>query len=503
MIGQICRSKFTSTAMSDIPPPFKRGRMSISIRGLGDRNKKYQKLARQTVEELMSNVHELLGTDDVNITHEYIQYVFKHNHRELTGEDDDIPDFVAQLGRNIGNFYNQMHLTSPFAYTYINALSTDVPPSEFANLTGISSVTISRAKKNHDNKILQTPTNINRSGPNKISDEALKRVVEWIKDICPIPSGSKYPKHHQFMTNKDLYLKYDAAREDNSNLPKISKSAFYTIRNTINIRGVSFDFTIACPWCNASPDDLLVDEDSDEEDDHGSETTHKKTLEEHLELKRVQNEEFRRIRSALSKDEILIVMDFTSAAVPYAKSQSLFVNDLIITIYSEGGRHDWINYMSTSDNKQMYAYVEGSLHDFFSTYIPENIKKVYVFSDGGPHHFKIWKSVNMFHYLVKLYEIPVEYHFFESYHGSSLCDGHAAHIKKAIRYLIRDGTKITELDVLMEKLKRLDLKNATFEKMCVLETSLITELKKVKGLKKMYKFVYDGSSITIYAKSSE
>jgi hypothetical protein len=185
------------------------------------------------------------------------------------------------------------------------------------------------------------------------------------------------------------------------------------------------------------------------------------------------------------------------------KSQSLFVNDLIFTLYDADQQHDWVNYISTSDNKQIYAYVEGSLFDFISTYIPHNVQRIYVFSDGGPHHFKIWKTVNLFHYLAKMFEISMEYHFFESYHGSSLCDAHAGHVKKAIRYLIRDGTKITTLDELMPKLKRLDLKNATFEVMKLLETTLIETLKKVPALKKLYKFVYDGKTIQMFAKSSD
>jgi hypothetical protein len=90
----------------------------------------------------------------------------------------------------------------------------------------------------------------------------------------------------------------------------------------------------------------------------------KKTKEEHLDLKRIQYDEFQRIRSSLREEEVLLVMDFTSAAIPHAKSKSLFVNDLIFTLYTAGGHHDWINYMSTSDNKQMYSYVESSLYDF-------------------------------------------------------------------------------------------------------------------------------------------
>ena len=175
------------------------------------------------------------------------------------------------------------------------------------------------------------------------------------------------------------------------------KSTFYCIHETINIRAVSFDFTTSCPWCDPTQGTLSVEEAEEDEGEGSHWPVSKKTKEEHLELKMIQYDAFQKIRANLQIDEMLIVMDFTSAAIPYAKSQNLFVNDLIITVYSHRGTHDWINYISTSDNKQMFAYVEGSLVDFWSTYIPENIHRVYVFSDGGPHHFKIWKTINLLH----------------------------------------------------------------------------------------------------------
>jgi hypothetical protein len=151
----------------------------------------------------------------------------------------------------------------------------------------------------------------------------------------------------------------------------------------------------------------------------------------------------------------------------------------------------------------MFAYVEAAMLDFISTYLPHDIKHLIVWSDGGPHHFKIWKTVNMFHYLSKLYSITFEYHFFESYHGHSMCDAHSAHVRRTIKFLIRDGTQITTIDVFMDKIVKLGLKNATFEKMCPLQETMITELKKTTGLRKLYKFVYDGHVIKMYATSTD
>ena len=485
--------------MIDVPPPRKRGRQPINIENHIDTDRKFRSIFPQSMQLFKVHVKEMLETNDDKIAEKYVRYVGKSISRTVNDDDDNLPSEIVQLGKNVGDLYNRLHRTSPFTYPYLNYLSRGICPTIFERLTGVRRETIYRARENEDMEILDISTDKSRSGPKRLPDEKKGRVITWIKNMCPVPSGYKSDKHHQYCSNKDLFLKYLAARKGEENLPIMSKSLFYCIHETINIRAVSFDFTTSCPWCDPFDSTLQVEE-CEEDEEEGSP---KKTKEEHLKLKKVQFDEFQRIRASLKETEALIVMDFTSVAIPHAKSQNLFVNDLIITLYTHGGKHDWINYMSTSDNKQMYAYVEGSLHDFWSTYIPHNIRKVFVFSDGGPHHFKIWKTINLFHYLVKMYEIPIEYHFFESYHGSSLCDAHAGHVKKAIRYLIRDGTKITTLDALMTKIKKLDLKNATFELMTLLEETVIQDLKKVPGLKKMYKFLYDGKEIKMYANSTD
>ena len=135
-------------------------------------------------------------------------------------------------------------------------------------------------------------------------------------------------------------------------------------------------------------------------------------------------------------------------------------------------------------------------------YLPEKLSKIYIFSDGGPKHFKINLTINFFHYISKLFGIPIEYHFFESYHGASLCDAHAGHIKCAIRNIIRDGTQIKSIEKFMEIIKEKKLKNSVFEMMVPLENSMVIELKKISGIKSFYKFVYDGNIIEIFKTSS-
>lgn len=478
--------------------PKKKGREPMPIERHQCPLKKYHELLPDAIENFKQFISQKLNTANPQEIQKFTQYFAK----SVLNVDDSRSEKSAemiQLGENIQVLYDSLHPTSPFAYPMLKILSTSIPTDWFVNLTSIGRRTISRARACTDSEIFKMPTNLNRSGPNPLSATETELVVAWIYNICPVPSGSRNPRHWQYMSCADLYNYYAVSVLDDPNLPSISFSMFMKIRSGLNIRLTSYDFTCYCPYCDPTADTEEVEE---AELDETGQSEPKKTLQEHLDLKRTQTAEFQRIRQSLKDDEYLLVMDFTSVAVPHAKSQCLYVNDLIITIYSKDG-HDWINYMSTSADKQMFPFVEGALIDFWETYIPEHITKVIIFSDGGPHHFKIWKTINFFHCLVKLYGIPIEYSFFEAYHGSSLCDAHAGHVKRAIRALIRDGTKIDNIDLLLEKLRNMNLKNATFEKLVLLEETILQGVKKVPNLRKYYRFVYNGTEIDLYKTSAD
>jgi hypothetical protein len=476
--------------------PKKRGRRPKSVENHATPARLYTK----QLSNVISYIKQCLNTNDEMEVGMFITYMKgKFNIPENSPTDvEDLPH-LHQICQNIGKFYNQIHVTSPIVYSMIKTLSENVPTSIFSEYTTISSKTVTRAREKQDNLFVQEfPTNINRTHQKKFQEDEIEQICYWIRQTCPVPSGSKYPKHYQYMTDKDLYTKFLSE----PSLPKVSKSTFLRAKSLINIRIVNFDFTTSCPYCDPEYTRTVVDEsdDSDEESNKSSDT---KSFEEHQEYIQVQSGEFKRTHDNLGENEMLIVMDFTSVAVPWGKSKSLFVNDLIITIYEKNKPAEWVNYMSTSDDKQMFDYVEGAIVDFWETYIPKHITKIVIFSDGGPHHFKIWSTINLFHYLVKLYRMQIAYNFFESYHGASLCDAHAGHVKRAIRYLIQDGTKIMDLHTLVAKLKERDLKNATFEILVKLQESIVTEVKKVNNLRKYYKFDYDGKEISLYKKSTD
>eukprot|EP00808_Paulinella_micropora_P025140 g77956.t1 len=66
------------------------------------------------------------------------------------------------------------------------------------------------------------------------------------------------------------------------------------------------------------------------------------------------------------------------------------------------------------------------------------LRGVDIFSDGGPNHFKISSTIAFFSTLKAKYNlIRLRWFFFASYHGSSLCDGHAAvihHVLNAVAF---------------------------------------------------------------------
>eukprot|EP00808_Paulinella_micropora_P011601 g31204.t1 len=66
------------------------------------------------------------------------------------------------------------------------------------------------------------------------------------------------------------------------------------------------------------------------------------------------------------------------------------------------------------------------------------LRGVDIFSDGGPNHFKISSTIAFFcTSKAKYHLVRLRWFFFAAYHGSSLCDGHAAvihHVLNAMAF---------------------------------------------------------------------
>jgi hypothetical protein len=197
--------------------------------------RRFHDFAPETRSLLLTHAHEILKTQDDNIVKKYITYVYKSFNIGAPDINEEMKRDLKHFGKNIANFYNRLHLTSPICYPFLNCNSESIPHATFARLTGISRQTLYNASLHKDSSILNMPTNINRSGPTAYSTLDTDRVHDWIENICPVPSGSRYPKHYQYMTTKDLYRKYIEMCQDDPKLPRMSKESFIRVHKTVNI----------------------------------------------------------------------------------------------------------------------------------------------------------------------------------------------------------------------------------------------------------------------------
>src|SRR5690242_19745083 len=70
--------------------------------------------------------------------------------------------------------------------------------------------------------------------------------------------------------------------------------------------------------------------------------------------------------------------------------------------------------------------------------IMKKVSKINVWSDGGPHHFKITPTLYLFSIISKIMKKKIRMNFFEAYHGHSVCDASAAHLKQIIKRALND-----------------------------------------------------------------
>jgi hypothetical protein len=146
------------------------------------------------------------------------------------------------------------------------------------------------------------------------------------------------------------------------------------------------------------------------------------------------------MRSNLQPRQLLVLMDFTSAALADKPGASAVVQDCIAVMeyIAEDGsrsRHNFDFLCSSETNQHDFHFV---LQVWVWLFLKEDLNSRFdaidVWTDGGPHHFKTRFCQFMWHALslLRFDKKRISHHFFASYHGHSLADGHAAVIKRAI-----------------------------------------------------------------------
>lgn len=156
------------------------------------------------------------------------------------------------------------------------------------------------------------------------------------------------------------------------------------------------------------------------------------------------------MRSNLQPRQLLVLMDFTSESLSDKPGGSTVVQDCILVLeYLDADstivRRNLDFLCTHSTNKHDYHFV---LQVWVNLFLTEKLNRKFdaidVWSDGGPHHFKTRFCQFMWHALSELRfgHKRITHHFFASYHGHSLADGHAAVIKRALK----SRYQITELE---------------------------------------------------------
>jgi len=134
------------------------------------------------------------------------------------------------------------------------------------------------------------------------------------------------------------------------------------------------------------------------------------------------------------------MMDFTSTSLADKPGSGIVVQDCIIVMEYKDQNNQLvrrnIDLLCASDtNKHDFHFVfQVWINLFFKEKLDEKFDRIDLWTDGGPHHFKTrwcqftWHSLST----LRFHSKPITHHFFPSYHGHSLVDGHAAIIKRAL-----------------------------------------------------------------------
>jgi len=132
------------------------------------------------------------------------------------------------------------------------------------------------------------------------------------------------------------------------------------------------------------------------------------------------------------------------------------------------------------------------LYLFDQTHELDNFNELLIWSDGGPQHFKIKKTSNFFSFLRGKYNKGIEYHFFASNHGHSMCDSHTGVGKQKLRREERSSQIQTkDLDAIADSYSQ--LKATTVFKLPPIDKTDTVSLSRdilSEGIKKFHEFRY-------------
>jgi hypothetical protein len=167
-----------------------------------------------------------------------------------------------------------------------------------------------------------------------------------------------------------------------------------------------------------------------------------------------QRRQYTMTRSMLQPRRLVVLMDFTGIPTLDKPGATLYIQDCILVLeyFNDRNQRERRNFdflcSHQETNKHDYHFVlQVWVWLFLHLKFADRFDRIDIWSDGGPHHFKTRYCQFMWHVLsmLRFSNRPIHHHFFASYHGHSMADGHAATVKKCLltRYLLTELERTT------------------------------------------------------------
>ena len=397
---------------------------------------------------------------------------------------------LSQYARNLIESSQEMPLTSPIRRGIIQMCAGSVRVKDIAIDVHVTTQTVytALAAENNVATSMKSHPHLKRKRIEEV-DEELAR--QFLDDACPIPSGRDFRLVR--MTYDNLYAMYVGFCNDRNAGP-LGKTYFLEkILHSTKVRHSS-DETI-CKLCDGKkkwdkPEPLNAKD--------------QKKWNEYVEHERVWHEQGRyylekknELVYQMREEVVMVLQDFTQLLV-----QGTFFQDLIIVLYiydlqAVGHlKREYHHFIApTSDTSNDGNFVVRCWKYMIENNWFDDFTMIRILSDGGGKHFKTTAIMNFFGVVQMATEKIVEYNFFESYHGHSVCDAAAAHAKKALNNHQRDNqdpiNTPPQIATIINKVENHKARVAPTR-----QTDKLPEFATMNGITSMHKFTYTHDTIT-------
>lgn len=207
----------------------------------------------------------------------------------------------------------------------------------------------------------------------------------------------------------------------------------------------------------------------------------------------------------LHDHQAIVIMDFAATyQLGYKAVESTdewfnkrSVQDLVIVVIirqnDQYSRH-YFDYLCEKESHDT-LFVRQAWHHLLKTSdLFQNIDEILLWSDGGPHHFKIFRTLYLMWQLQHEYDITIQYNFFASAHGKSLCDAHIGVSKQRVRMVAKTEHDVDTVQQLRTVL--LTLKNTTAIDLVSIDRTNRYDVEAFdSGIKKYHQFRFDDEPV--------